>query len=344
MIRSGRRTGFTLIELLVVIAIIAILMGLLLPAVQKARESANRIKCANNLKQMGLALHQYHDAQGALPAGINNSFNVYWHWSWMARILPYIEQENLWHAADEFAHNTSIPVTYYLPPPNGTPGYAHWSPWGGWVFGLDQPGPNPALGVIVGLFVCPSEPESRQTEVNVRNMPILLSFTDYQGVSGQDFRTQDGCLGSNRCIRFAEIMDGLSNTLLVGERASSKKLHYGTYFAGCGQYASGLPQGDEQRGSADVVLGVRELNSQLSGYPEMDQCPPGPYHFVPPGTIKDSTGAINEECDQFHYWSRHPGGANFLMVDGSVHFLAYAIDPIMPALASRAGGEVAGVP
>src|SRR5712691_8845628 len=102
---GNRRVGFTLIELLVVIAIIAILMGLLLPAVQRVREAGNRAKCANNMKQQGLALQQYHDQYRVFPEGTNNQFSLTWHWSWMAKILPYLEQENLYKQALAFAND-----------------------------------------------------------------------------------------------------------------------------------------------------------------------------------------------------------------------------------------------
>src|ERR1700746_3709273 len=88
--------GFTLIELLVVIAIIGVLIGLLLPAVQKGREAANRAQCTNKLKQQGLALHNYHDNKKIFPEALDNRFHVHWHWSWLAKILPYIEQGNMW--------------------------------------------------------------------------------------------------------------------------------------------------------------------------------------------------------------------------------------------------------
>jgi prepilin-type N-terminal cleavage/methylation domain-containing protein/prepilin-type processing-associated H-X9-DG protein len=345
MVRLVRRSAFTLIELLVVIAIIAVLIGLLLPAVQRVREAAARIKCANNLKQMGLALHQYHDVEGAFPSGVNTNFSVHWHWSWMAKILPYLEQDNLYKAADSWAHNTSIPVTWFTPPPSGTPGYAHWSPWGGWVFGLTQPDQNPYIATVVPMFVCPSEPYARtMTLVTPTGKQLVQAMTDYQGVSGTNYLTTDGMLGSNRTVRFLDVTDGTSNTLLVGERASSRSLNYGTYFSGCGQVDPRYPPGDDQRGSADVVLGVREYNTQANDIPSIDRCPRGPYHFQPGGQIKDSTGVVNEDCDQFHYWSRHMGGANFLYVDGSVHFLTYDADLVMEAMGTRANGEVVSVP
>src|SRR5262245_33848407 len=114
MIARTRRSGFTLIELLVVIVIMGILLALLLPATQKVRGAANRSKCANNLKQVGVAMHHYHDVNGTLPAGVQNPGerpllpppNQGWHpyWSWMALLMPYYEQDNLYRQADDYCH------------------------------------------------------------------------------------------------------------------------------------------------------------------------------------------------------------------------------------------------
>src|SRR5437868_6068188 len=114
MIRVRRRSGFTLIELLVVIAIIGVLISLLLPAVQKVREAANRTQCLNNMKQIGLALHNYHDTYRRFPPSLDSGIRPYRlspgnqgyasYWSWLALILPFIEQDNLWNQAMAWAH------------------------------------------------------------------------------------------------------------------------------------------------------------------------------------------------------------------------------------------------
>jgi len=191
MIRTSRRSGFTLIELLVVIAIIGVLISLLLPAVQKVREAANRTQCLNNCKQMGLALHNYHDTFKRLPPGADSGIRPWrtgnnhgWtrYWSWMALILPFIDQDNLWNQAVAWSHlgdpgaNTAPPSTYY------------YSPWGDWFNAYaNTKGPNPALGTVVKTYLCPSEPR------NLGSEPIALSsdgsttgvaFTEYMGVAG----------------------------------------------------------------------------------------------------------------------------------------------------------------
>jgi prepilin-type processing-associated H-X9-DG protein len=130
---------------------------------------------------------------------------------------------------------------------------------------------------------------------------------------------------SNRGVRITDVQDGSSNTLMIGERPPAADQIYGWWFAGAGFDAAG---------TADVVLGVREFNSpDDSGY---SQCPVGPYHFGP--------GRVDNQCDMFHFWSFHTGGSNFVMGDGSVRFITYGADDVMPALSTRSNGEAAQVP
>jgi prepilin-type N-terminal cleavage/methylation domain-containing protein len=131
--------GFTLVELLVVIAVIAILIGLLLPAVQKVRHAALRTKCANNEKQIGLALHNYHDVHGSFPPAQNTSFYNQYYWSWLAKILPFIEQDNLYRQAEIWRDS-------------GPPGYLRWAPW--YTANGMQP-QNPVLAYVVPTYICP---------------------------------------------------------------------------------------------------------------------------------------------------------------------------------------------
>lgn len=149
----------------------------------------------------------------------------------------------------------------------------------------------------------------------------LVAFTSYLGIAGTRNSKGDGALYYKSAVSFTDIKDGTSNTLLVGERPPSSDLWYGWWYAGVGVGGTGM---------ADMVLGVREMCPRADAY--IPDCGGVPLHFVP--------GRINNMCDAFHYWSLHPGGANFLFADGSVTFLTYAADPLLPALATRSGGEV----
>jgi prepilin-type N-terminal cleavage/methylation domain-containing protein/prepilin-type processing-associated H-X9-DG protein len=334
-----RRKGFTLIELLVVVAIIGVLIALLMPAVQKVREAANRVHCLNNMKQMGLALHNYHDVEGRFPPALDLGERPFrpppnrgWHpyWSWRARLMPYYEQDNLYRIADEWAHIG-----------NGNPTDFHWWPWGDFWNNFATALPNPALGQPVALWICPSEPRNLliQYQDFGPTQRIPVAFSDYQGVCGirGDFEGEkSGILvysdrSTKRKVRIADITDGTSNTLMVGERPPSRDMFFGWWFAGAGYDGSGV---------GCVGLGAREYGYAahvtdyivpIVGTGIQDPCPPSKVGFQP--------GNVNNSCDQVHFWSLHPGGANWLLGDGSARFLSYTADEVLPQLCTRNGGE-----
>lgn len=287
------RQGFTLIELLVVIGILAILIGLVFSAVQQAREAAARAKCQNNLKQIGLAFHMYHDIYGSLPPGFRSlTATPPMPWSgWPLSLLPQLEQTALFANAQAAYRLTRNP---FLNPP------------------------HTGLATVVQTYVCPSDANAAFAQ-RAKRTGDVVAFTDYLGVSGKNYATPDGVLFLDSHVRFADITDGASNTLLVGERPPSSDFQYGWWYAGIGQ---------KNTGSADMILGVQEVNL-LPVTPT--SCGPGAFSYSP--------GRVGSPCNRFHFWSYHPGGANFLFADGSVHFLPYSAAPIMVPLATRAGGE-----
>jgi prepilin-type N-terminal cleavage/methylation domain-containing protein/prepilin-type processing-associated H-X9-DG protein len=288
---SRQRRGLTLLETLVVIAIIGVFIGLLLPAVQRVRDTVLRTRCLHQLRQIGLALHQYHDAQGSLPPGVSyhDGTDPQPFLSWNSRILPFLEQQVLWERTQQaFAKDKSF---------------------------LHNP-PHTNRTVVMPLFSCPADPRTLSVEQLADGQRV--TFTDYLGVEGTTLFRGDGVLFVDSHVRLTDIADGASNTLCVGERPPSADGIFGWWYAG---------EGQNKTGSGDMVLGVREYNT---GQYSRD-CPLGPYSFGP--------GRPQNQCDAFHFWSLHIGGAHFLFADGSVHFLSYSSASVLPALATRGGGE-----
>ncbi len=288
-----RRHAITLIETIVVLAIVGVLMGLVFVGIQSSRLSAARAKCANQLKQMGLALVQYHDSYQAFPSGwsVNEELGAPLFLSWQSRCLPYLEQPALW---DEARSNRSY---------------------------------NDVAPTVVPIFICPMISRSSS------NTFFGWAYTTYLGVEGTSYLQRDGILYYNARVRLTDVIDGTSNTTLVGERppGSTGRISFWYGFGGLG----GL-------GAADVVLGEWEVWAGEQGF--IGECPGMDWsnHFKP--------GRLGDPCDDLHFWSLHPGGANFLFADGAVRFLSYSAGnvhrtadsrtSITHSLATRAGGEV----
>jgi prepilin-type N-terminal cleavage/methylation domain-containing protein/prepilin-type processing-associated H-X9-DG protein len=329
MRQGSRRRGFTLIELLVVIAIIGILIGLLLPAVQKIRDTAARAQCTNNLKQIGLALHNYHDSQGSFPPGyIDGNTNpnstpdrdVGPGWGWASFLLPYLEQTPLYNQIDfrvgvglgSNAAISQLPLKVYLCPADGTQqtftvwptnivvAHGNYVGCNGWEECFNGAGGNPQGG----------------------------SGTD--GLAGGYGGAGVGLFYRNSKNRIANVTDGLSNTIFVGER--------------CAAHSPSTWTGAVTGGRCPAWMSTQPWTPPYSP-------PPGP----PYDNADYDEALVLAHCNATHlpsadfpiydpdtFWSLHLGpGANFLFGDGSVHFLTSSIDPYTyQALATIAGGEV----
>ena len=320
------RLAFTLIELLVVIAIIAILIGLLLPAVQKVREAAARIQCSNNLKQLGLAVHGYHDANNGLPPQatwtVGSTFSGY---SVHARILPYIEQDNL-HAR----------VNYTL-------GYASQAD---------------VCRTKVKLYRCPSDPKD-QTRVDggVEYYPTNYGFSigTWLGLDQQAARGGDGAFGYNLTHTFAAISDGLSNTLA----AADVKSFTAALLDGGQPAAMNTPPPTTP---AEVIAygGTFDPNYCHTQWVTGRTLQSGLTATFPPNTkVPYTTGGVTYDVDwtsarvgpgtPTHTYrvvtarSFHSNGVNALLMDGSVKFVTNAISQgTWRAVGTRGGGEVIG--
>ncbi|MES2792101.1 MAG: DUF1559 domain-containing protein [Planctomycetota bacterium] len=291
--RSLRQRGFTLIELLVVIAIIAVLIALLLPAVQQAREAARRAQCKNKMKQLGLALHNYHDTFGAFPSGLVTNVGgvcqagaTQFGAPWTVMILPYVDQ---------------------------APRYNTFNNTGGTFFGLypieasRTESPRQLLRNVV--FECPSDPNASEGNATTNYMGIAggcasAGETGCCVSAGQRYQSSNGIFYNNSKTGIRDITDGTTNVFMLGETrylilAAANPGYYGTW-------ASGLYQQGTDINTQTIATCVNQINSSAAD----------------PGR----TGGFTHEIHPNTLGSRHIGGAHHTMADGSTHFISENIN------------------
>jgi prepilin-type N-terminal cleavage/methylation domain-containing protein/prepilin-type processing-associated H-X9-DG protein len=307
-----RRGAFSLIELLVVIAIIAVLIGLLLPAVQKVREAAKRMTCQNQLKQLAVSAQHHHAVKGRFPTGLHmadqrsdgRQANAT---TWEAELLPYVEQENLQKKWDYADYRNNM-----------------------------KDGRKALTAQVIKLLVCPSDSLLPYVHCAMEHIPEFpwawgyYAVGSYGGNAGKrsfpaSKSTRDGIFFNDSKIRLADVEDGSSNTLLFGERS-----HYDPAFdqprtympvpvRSMGMWAFALRYEYGGPLTCHVLSTAVPINYQVQSYD------------------------LNEQVDDrlCAFGSGHPGGANFAFVDGSVHFLSDQTNlTTLQALSTRAGGEV----
>jgi prepilin-type N-terminal cleavage/methylation domain-containing protein len=285
---SNRRTGFTLVELLVVIAIIGVLVALLLPAVQAAREAARRSSCLNNIAQLALAVHNYEFAVENLPAGTINpdgpirSEPIGQHVSWLVQILPYVEMRNAYDAFDQQA-------------------------------GAYAPVNAAVRAVPVSLFMCPSYPGS---ELNEDKTAAASTYAGcHNDVEAPIDTDNHGLLFLNNAIRYSDIRDGSSQTMLLGEMFPDNLMY--------------MDNGFPRDNSLGWVSGTR---STLRNTSRINQRPP-------------RRGEVQVEVagpfDVGGFGSAHPGGAQIATADGSCRMITDDTDPeVLRQLGNRADGTL----
>ncbi|WP_152049523.1 DUF1559 domain-containing protein [Tautonia marina] len=319
----NRRRGFTLIELLVVIAIIGVLIALLLPAVQSAREAARRAQCTNNMKQLGLAAHNYESTHGSLPPG---RLDCCWG-TWVGFVLPYLEQDAIYASYNTQGGATSEAL--------------------GWA-GLRYGGASnvTATSTRLNALSCPSDSPNAPIAVTINGVRYGIQSYNYAGNYGNTGYGQQATLNgvafggapygflTSRTVgdparpanpgtttKFGDIRDGLSNTMLHGEVivAQGQDLRGFVWWGDGSSFTTYLAPNSQ--------LPDRIYTASYCRYPMMDN---------PPCAVSDATNP-----NMFASRSRHPGGVNVTMADGSVRFVKNTIDIFTwRALSTTRGGEV----
>lgn len=348
------RKGFTLIELLVVIAIIAILVALLLPAVQQAREAARRAQCKSNLKQIGIALHNYHDVFSTLPNGTTSTDRGHWGISWWPRILPYIDQAGLYEQLvfegnhPGWTHNTGSLTGN----PAGSAGFRNG---------------RAASGNPIPVMLCPSSPLPKLHNTGGGNFINTPHYIGMGGAANGDSRTdlipngfvedsfrnsathpqhtRTGCCGNNnngriayggvlipsRSVAFRDIIDGTSNVIAVGE---------------CSDFAANVNGGPVNiQGTHGFLMGsprnsVNAHNERMFNLTFINY-PPNFVKIAGNGTLASAGIGANFGSNNGLY-SPHAGGVQVVLADGAVRFIGENVDMLTLRRAATRddGGEL----
>lgn len=353
MVKRRSRRGFTLVELLVVIAIIGVLIALLLPAVQQAREAARRMECTNNLKQLGLTMHTRHDTFGQLPPLGNQAVDGDWGggrvYAWTIYVLPYLEQTALYDNIQVRAKSSSLPTSWSMSQTD-TWEIQNWQ-------------------VDINGFTCPSDspPSNRGESPSLLNYKACLGddYHQNQFVPTNQSRDNRGIFQIDRKLGMASITDGLSNTVMLGEIAGS-----GGPRSLRGGVALNMQSWNPQACSARYDVTTRQLTGDVRAdfRPHTGRAWDGRPYFAGFTTMIGPNGPSchwggvdgNEHMGTLSSW--HPGGGNVCMADGSVQFITENINTgnqaadsvaspsgpsdygVWGALGSRNGGEAVSVP
>lgn len=357
--RHDVRTAFTLLELLVVIAIVGVLLGLLLPAVQKAREAAGRARCQSNLRQIGLALHTFHDIYGFLPPGMATEGDTQdcYH-TGFTYLLPFLEQDNLyrlyqldhqWYdTANYTAVQQQIPIFYC--PSNRTSGLLDMTPY------IEQWGaPLPPFVGACDYVLCKGANACLMTDTSRIPLQAKGIFNEVQ-YGSVVYPTGGGPWVPipQQTVRFANITDGLSSTIAVGEAAGGNAYYVVADINNLSQpavepFINGPAKMDQAWAAASMgdyshpwYASIFGVTAQIGFGPDPMDEPMNRRPGMPTILGHDKTGSNSSGLDRVSgFRSMHMVGCNFLFADGSVHFLPQAIDPVTyRALSSYAGGEV----
>jgi len=331
--RKHQRRGFTLIELLVVIASIAVLVGLLLPAVQKVREAASRMSCENNLKQIALASMNFESAYSRFPPAVNTQIDPYYGQAMVSKYSPPVDPTQsytIWEALMPFIEQDNLQKSLVL---NQLDQYGIMtdSQYANCL------GANSVGAQTIKILICPSDklPSPAVTTYTDDNGNVFyLGLTSYGGNAGTravywTSASKDGMFWLNSKVRIADVTDGTSNTLFFGER-----YHFDPTF-------------DQLNPNAPTYAGL--INS-YGGWPwanvyameDQTESSFSPINYMtPPGTTQAQWSYFLQDARVNAFGSGHTGGANFAFGDGSVHFLTSSLSlQLLQALSTRAGAEV----